>query len=256
MTALYPIHPLPCGVLSRVTYRCAMFRRFAAALAAAVSLAAPAAAAAAPVLDPLKPCYVAARVDPATGYYVTEDVKLKGSGFTPGARVNVTVDGVTAAADVPIGDTGLLDVVVKAPYQDKGERPFGVTVTEQQDAAQTVSAESIVTRLMVKAKPRKARPSQRILLTGRGFTLPNRAIFAHYVRKGRVKRTVRLARRPTGPCGVFGVRRKQFPFKPRTGNWVVQVDQQRRYESPPSTAFVALRILVRRELLTSRPKSG
>ncbi len=251
MAALYPIHMVACGVLHLVKSR-PLF----AAVAVAGLLGAPAAAQAAPILEPLKPCYVAARVDPATGYYVTENVKLNGSGFTPGARVNVTVDGVTAATDVPISDTGLLAVVVKAPYQDEGERPFGVTVTEQQDAALTVSAESIVTRLMVTAKPRKARPSQRILLTGRGFTRPGRGIFAHYVRRGRVKRTVRLASRPTGPCGVFGVRRKQFPFKPRTGNWVVQVDQQKRYESPPSTAFVALKILVKRELLTARPKSG
>ena len=250
MVALYPIHMVACGVLLLVKSR-PLF----AAIAAAGSLGAPVAAQAAPVLEPLKPCYVAARVDPATGYYVTENVKLAGSGFTPGARVDVTVDGVTAATDVPISDTGQLAVTVKAPYQDKGERPFGVTVTEQQDAAQTVSADSVVTRLMVTAKPRKARPSQRILLTGRGFTRP-RPIFAHYVRKGSVRRTVRLASRPSGPCGVFGVRRKQFPFRPRTGNWVVQVDQQKRYESPPSTAFVRLKILVKRELLTARPKSG
>jgi hypothetical protein len=250
MAALYPIHPTPCGVLRVVTYRCAMFHRPATALAALALLAVPASAHAAPVLDPLKPCYVAVRVDTQTGDYITEDVPLKGSGFTPGALVNITVDGTTAATNIPVDGAGALDVTIKAPFQDRGERPFSVTVTEQDNAAQTITAQTMVTHLEVDAKPKKARPARRITLTGRGFTMLDRPVYAHYVRGRKARRTVRLARRPSGPCGTFKAKRRQFPFKPRTGTWIVQFDQQKRYESPPATAFVALKIFVKRVLRT------
>jgi hypothetical protein len=229
-----------------------MSHRLAAVLASAVVLAVPAAASAAPVLDPLKPCYVAVRVDTETGDYITEDVDLKGTGFTPNALVNVTIDGVTSATNVPIDAAGALTVTVQAPFTDSGERPFSVTVAEQQDAAQTVSAQTMVTHLDVNAKPRKARPTQRIRFFGRGFTMLDRPVYAHYVRNRKVRRTVRLAATPKGPCGTFSVKRRQFPFRPRTGTWIVQVDQQKRYASPPSTAFVALKIFVRRVLKLNR----
>src|SRR5215218_1546795 len=127
MGALYPIHPLPCGVLRAVTYLGAMLRRFAAPLAAAALLATPAAAAAAPVLEPLKPCYVAVGVDPATGYYKTQTVDLAGSGFTAGAAVDVDVDGTTAVTGVTADGAGLLGTSVKAPFQEHGRRPFSIT---------------------------------------------------------------------------------------------------------------------------------
>jgi hypothetical protein len=256
MAALYPIHPSPCGVLHGVTYRRAMSHRLSAAAAAVVVLAVPAAAHAAPVLQPLKPCYVAVGVDPVTGYYVTEDVHVTASGFTPDAKVTVAIDGVAAAADVPVDAAGNVDTTVPAPFQARGRRAFTVAVTDQQDAAQTVSADTLVTRLEVWAKPRVARPTQQIRLTGGGFMSADRGIYAHYVRAKKVRRTVRLAARPSGPCGTFTAVRHQFPFKPRKGTWRVQVDQQRRYDPTPSTAFVTLKILVKRELLTGKPKHG
>ena len=233
-----------------MTYRFAMSHRLAIALAAAAILALPASAHAAPVLNPLKPCYVAVRAIPETGDYVTEDVPVTGSGFTPGSSVDVAIDGTTVASAIPIPDGGTLDVTVKAPFQERGERAFSVTVTERENPAQTVTAQTMVTHLDVGAKPKKARPSQRITLTGRGFTLLDRPIYAHYVRRGfpKAKRTVRLAARPEGPCGTFTARRRQFPFRPGTGRWIVQVDQQKRYESPPASAYVQLQIFVKRVL--------
>jgi hypothetical protein len=74
-----------------------------------------------------------------------------------------------------------------------------------------------------------------------------RGVYAHYLRAGKPKRTVRLVRRPDGPCGTFDVNRRQFPFRPRVGTWIVQVDQRRSYDPKPGTAFVTLRIRVKRE---------
>ena len=53
---------------------------------------------------------------------------------------------------------------------------------------------------------------------------------------------------PAGPCGTFSVKRRQFPFRPRTGRWLLQIDQQRAYAASPATTFVKLEIFVRRVL--------
>jgi hypothetical protein len=228
-----------------------MIVRLAAAVAGAAALGLPAGAVASPTLSALKPCYVSVGVDTRTGDAITEDVALAGAGFTPGSMVNVVVDGNTVATNVPVDAAGALPAgtTVKAPLQETGERSFTITVTEQQNAAQTVSAQAMVTNLTVGVRPKRARPSERIVFEGRGFTRPNRPIWAHYVRARKERRTIRLAAAPTGPCGTFSVRRRQFPFeRPRVGRWILQIDQQKRYTPAPGTTFVKLEIFVRRVL--------
>lgn len=208
----------------------------------------PGAAAAAPVLAPLKGCYVSVAIDPATGQSITEFMDLEGSGFTPNSLVDVSVDGVVAVTGAQVDAAGKLSKAkVKAPYLKKGERDFVVTITEQANPAQTISATAKVTALRVDVKPTQARPSSKITFTGRGFTDGGKTVWAHYVKGTKVKRTVKLAT-PTGPCGTFKVKRKQFPFNPNTGRWLVQMDQQKKYSKKPNSVFVRLEILVRRVL--------
>jgi hypothetical protein len=229
--ALYPILSHECGVVPRMIVRLVT----TTALVLGV-LAAPAAAAA---LDPLKPCYVSAgRVEDRR-----EGIDLHGVGFTPGAPIDVYIDGVpviSGQADV-VGD---VVARVPAPYQSSSERDFTLTVAERDNPANVVTATSRVTALRVTLRPRQARPSQRVRYRGRGFTASG-AVFAHYVFGGTVRKTVRLARQP-GPCGAFDVRRKQIPIRqPRIGNWTVQIDQQESYEAEPSSNWVRMLITVR-----------
>jgi hypothetical protein len=85
---------------------------------------------------------------------------------------------------------------------------------------------------------------------GRGFTGAG-AVYGHYlyVRADgtrRLRRTVRLAR-PEGSCGTFAVRRRQIPLRrPRTGLWILQVDQQRDFADQPDSAKVEVEIRVSR----------
>jgi hypothetical protein len=114
-----------------------------------------------------------------------------------------------------------------------------VTVQQTNVPAMAGSASSRVTNLSVSLKPNRARPSQRVRYRGRGF-MADQPVWAHYVFNGKARKTVRLARRPTGPCGTFSVRRKQIPInRPRTGEWLVQVDQRRDYRAEdPGTNWV------------------
>ena len=78
---------------------------------------------------------------------------------------------------------------------------------------------------------------------GRGFTETCcTPVYAHYVFAGKSQKTVRLGV-PTGPCGLFSIKRKQFPFKnsPRRGVWTIQFDQERVYNPKAAVQLPAHR---------------
>jgi len=80
----------------------------------------------------------------------------------------------------------------------------------------------------------------------RGFT-DGTSVYAHYVRKGRHRKTVLLGA-AQGPCGRIDVRRRQFPFTPAVGRWTLQIDNQADYSAEPLGVFVRLAITVSRGL--------
>jgi hypothetical protein len=204
-------------------------------------LAAPAAAA--PTLEPLKPCYVTWDETEAG----REGVLLRGAGFTPNAVLDVYVDGVLALTGQAnlVGD---MEATVKAPFQMTGEREFSVTVLERDNPINAAGRLARVTELDVVLRPRTASPRSRVRYRGRGFTTPG-AVYAHYIHRGKLRRTVRLAR-TTGACGTFSVRRRQLPIRrPRLGRWTIQVDQQRSYSPEPATNWVRMAISLREEFI-------
>ena len=209
--------------------------------AVAAALLAPQAAQAA-TLDPLGACYRSVDVD------TREAVPVHGRGFTPGQAVTVTIDG-TVVKDGVIADTnGEVIGSVPAPHQLRGERPFTLTLTEDNQPANTASVASRVTTLALRLKPRSAGARERVRFIGRGFT-DGPSVYAHYVRAGKHRKTVRLGT-PEGPCGRIDVKRRQFPFEPTVGRWRLQVDNQPAYSPEPVSVFVSLGITVRR---TARP---
>jgi len=203
---------------------------------AALAFALAAAPAQAAVLNPLNPCY--ASTGPAT--HELEDVVVSGEGFTPTWAVEVLVDGVVIAS-APTGSIGEFEVKVDAPYQPRGERAFTIEV---RDGATSVATQSRVTDLAVSMRPRRAAPNRRVRLRGRGF-MRDAPVFAHYLFGGKERKTVRLGRPSTAPCGTFRARRRQIPVKkPRTGRWIMQVDQKRAYAPEPDPVWVRLPINV------------
>ena len=208
--------------------------------AVAAALLAPQAASAA-ALDPLVPCYRS--VDSVT----RESVHVHGTGFTPGQAVTVRIDGVVVQDEVFASIDGEVIGDVTAPYVKSGERPFTLSVTEDNQPANTASAASRVTALGLRLKPRIATPSRRVRFIGRGFT-DGTSVYAHYLRGEKHRKTVRLGA-PEGPCGRIDVKRRQIPIKrPATGRWTLQVDNQPDYSAEPVSVFVRLAITVRRAL--------
>jgi hypothetical protein len=221
MHRLYPILSAPCGVLSGVR---------ALPVAALLTLALAAPAMAAPTMDPLKGCYASDGDAPTQ----REAVHVHAIGFTPAAHVELLIDGqlqTTGRADI----TGAVTADVPAPAQAIGQRPFTLTLQEQENTLNFVTASSLVTNLSVTLRPKRARPSRKVRFSGRGFTR-DKPVFGHYVLGGKVRKTITLSRRPQQPCGVFHARRRQIPIHhPATGTWLLQVDQQRRYSPHPAS---------------------
>src|SRR3954452_12279863 len=220
-------------------------------LGAALAVLAAAPAVAAPALAPLKPCYVAAQEDQR------EFVKVDATGFTPLATVDIFVDDILQPAPAPdeprAAFTGELHGMVRAPFLESGQRLFSLRLTERDMPVNTVTGVATVTRLAVEQVPERASTADRVRFKGRGFT-ERAPVYAHYVFAGKSRKTVRLGL-PTGDCGLFSVKRKQFPFKksPRVGVWTIQFDQLERYH-PQAPVRVPLRIKVKKRIKPQRPR--
>jgi len=223
----------------------------------ALLLTAPAAQALPVFSMPLEPCYATAgtAAEPQG-----EAVKISATGFTPNAKVDLTLDGHPVPGGNALqtdagGALGMpVPLQVPAPFIRRGARTFTITLTEIGNPANTVTATAKTTALRVTVRPKTARPSSRVRFTGSGFTA-RKPVYAHYVyyernpfavtgADGRLQRTVRLER-SSGACGRFSLRRRQIPVaEPAVGYWLIQFDQTRRYATPPKTAFHQLLIRV------------
>lgn len=203
-------------------------RLLAAAGLVLVMLAVPASAQAVPTIEPLRPCYVTAGT---AANPQGEPVTISAQGFSANAKVDLTVNGqpYPGGAGLQVGDTGLLQLPgFPAPFVKSGSADFTVTLTEQGNPANTVSATAKSVALGVDIRPPSARPSQRIRFSGSGFTA-DKPVYAHYTKGGKQIKRVRLAGR-TGECGTWSVKRPQFPMSdPAQGNWIIQFDQSKKY---------------------------
>src|SRR5215208_1653940 len=162
-------------------------RTLAGSGALLIALAAPAAAQALPTIGPLKPCYVTAATPSGPQ---SEGVQITAAGFTPNSTVTLTIDGATlpGSEGLQTDTAGNLNLsqLVPAPFVASGSRSFTITLTEDGNPANTVS---------VTARPQQAPPSDLVRFKGLGFT-EDKAIYAHYIYKGKVRKTVRMARTP------------------------------------------------------------
>jgi hypothetical protein len=214
-----------------------------------IALAAPAAAQDVPTIQPLKPCYVTAgtATEPQA-----EGFDLTATGFTPNSEVKLQVDDVIRPGGeaLKVNEFGVLtlDDPVPAPFVATGMRDFTVKLTELANPANVATATAKTTALGVTLKPLEAPPWRRIRFKGLGFT-KDKPIWAHYIHKGKLRKTVRMARRP-GECGGFRARRRQIPIKhPRLGRWIVQFDQSKRFVDPKLEPIVFVRVEIRLRLV-------
>lgn len=165
-----------------------------------------------------------------------DTVKLTGSGFTPSAQYQVTLDGRPLTGGTGMTDAaGNLSGTFTSPQLADGTRAHRYTLGVQEGAnAPTTTFQ--VSRLLADFTPAAGDPQSlevRFEVFGFGLSgVANPPIYLHYVRpdNGKVQRTVRLGT-GQGVCGTIPhtPRHRLFPFPARRGTWRLQFDTAKTY---------------------------
>ena len=210
---------------------------FAAAILAGLWIAVPARAATIAVNGP---CFV-----------VGDSITASGGGFSPGAAVSYSFDGVGSGSGAADG-AGNVSTQLFAPPIDANAvvHTFNLTATDQNNLANVASVPVTVTKLTATIDPQRAKPARKVRFSIRGLQ-PGRQVYLHYVLHRRARATVALGK-PSPPCGSLVVRRRFFPMAtPSVGTWYFQFDESRRYSSATRPAVRGKVLLYRAFTSTS-----
>jgi hypothetical protein len=191
----------------------------AAACAVVAVLAAPAAASAATLtIAPVKQCYRSG-----------ESFSMTGAGFTPGAPVNVTVNGsalrgspLTADGAGGIGSGLMLG-------QRSGQQRKTLVTTDATNPALTATATLLVSAVTVNVKPKDGAAGRTVKVGARGFTT-GRTLWAHVSKGGKVVRNLKIGALK-GICRKVAAKRKLFAANTKSGKYKVQFDTARKLSS-------------------------
>jgi hypothetical protein len=186
-----------------------------------------------------------------------DTVQLTGTGFTPGADYQVTLDGQPLAGGSGQTDaTGAMSGSFIAPSvrnlpRVSRQHRFRISVQEGDNAPETTFT---VSRLFANFSPAQGNPSTlRVRFNVFGFALQGASrppVYVHYLRpgSGSLARTVRLGTAGES-CGHLQTKRRRlFGFTPRRGTWKLQFDTSktfRRGSSRSSFLYYALGVKVR-----------
>ena len=200
------------------------------AIAAAVAVLAPASTATAAEVTAQKRCY-------AEG----DDIDVAGTGFTANGQVRLTlerdgralVDTSEPRADAQGALRGNYGVRNETGWFTGSETRFDMTLrlTDVTNASITASTAFIFSRWNVGIRARGGRihPRRSFRMTAIGYTNGiGKSLYAHWVRKGRVRKTMRMGTL-RGPCGdATRTVRRGFPFRPvAAGTWRVTFNTSR-----------------------------
>jgi hypothetical protein len=187
------------------------------ALTAVLLLTASATASAATVtVTPVKPCYRGG-----------EPLALGGTGYTPGGKVDVTVNG-TALTGSPLGadlTTGAISSKLTLA-QRTGQQRKTVVATDATNPALTASTRVLLSAVSVKVKPKNGVAGHVVRIDARGFTT-GKTLYAHVSKGGKLVRNFKIARL-RGACRVGTTRKRLFSSTTKPGTYKVQFDTSRK----------------------------
>jgi hypothetical protein len=208
--------------------------------AAIVAFAAWGGTAQAATLTPDKACYLE-----------REQAEIRGSGFGPGSAVSFSFGGDLVGSAAADAAGNVLGSFIAPSLGTKAARSFRVQATDGVNSATTRVA---VTQRMAEITPGTARLDRRVLYRVRGLRA-NRAVYVHYVYRGKERMRRRLGR-AAGPCGTVTTRTRFFPRgRISRGVWTLQFDHRRTY-SRGTTPKIRAQVRVFRTLRSSARRSA
>jgi hypothetical protein len=201
------------------------------ALAAALglALAAPAAAPAASLKTDF-PCYIE-----------QTPMRVLGSGYSPDTKITVSAPQVFATTKT--NGEGAFSTTVKAPIfptvrPGSARYTIKAVETENTDVAAVVSYR--VANFAFETAKSSGSPKTKRRWSFSGFS-PGDPIYGHFRYKNRTRGTIRFGT-AKGPCGELTARAPGIGVTGHVaaGNWVVQVDQRKRYSRTTKPALRAV----------------
>lgn len=172
--------------------------------------------------------------------YVTgQQMLLNGTGFTPGADVDLAARGTTplrGPADAAGGFGARLTAPTGGALGLKSTERTSVAITATD--ANGVAAQATVTMVQFAFKTDSGTKSTRALRTWKfsGFQDTSRPIYGHFRFAGKTIANYRFGK-PSGACGLLTKRAPGIPARPRGGVWTIQVDQNRTYKPGEKVAL-------------------
>jgi hypothetical protein len=157
-------------------------------------------------------------------YRAGDSLTLSGTGYTPGAPVDVTLEGrelgqltADAAGNIssPLQIGGLSGVSRRT-----------LVATDATNPAITATAQFLGSSLLVKVKPQNGAAGRKLRINASGFTTGKR-LYAHVLRKG-YRRNVFIGKLK-GPCRTLKKRKRVLSAGTPKGVYTVQFDTKRRY---------------------------
>jgi hypothetical protein len=171
-------------------------------------------------------------------YRTGDALILSGSGYTPGAPVDVTLEGrelgtLTADAAGNIGSPLTIGNL-------RGIDNRTLVATDAANPAVTATTQFLGSALLVKVKPHNGAAGRTLRISASGFTTGKR-LYAHVLRKG-YRRTVFIGKLK-GPCRTLTARKKVLSAATPNSVYTVQFDTKRRY-SKKTAVWYRFRVTV------------
>jgi hypothetical protein len=194
-----------------------------------LALAVPAAARAASLKTEF-PCYIE-----------QTPMRVIGTGYSADAAITVSAPQVFATTKT--NNDGAFTTTVKAPIFPTvrpGSARYSVKAVETENTSVAATVSYRVTNFAFETAKSKASPKAKRRWTFSGFS-PGKPIYGHFRFKNRTRGTLRFGT-ATGPCGELTAQAPGIAVKGHVsaGNWVVQVDQVKRYSKNTKPALRAI----------------
>ncbi|MDP9294055.1 MAG: hypothetical protein M3O90_06485 [Actinomycetota bacterium] len=231
-----------------------------------MSIGGAAAAQAAPAISTDRSCYSS-----------NTPLRLTGTGFTPGGPLEIRSTWVAGNGDTQLGPvftvnadgSGAFAHSQDVPRIDVDHLGYRLTVTDQMRSAQGAPAaeQSATTTVRVSFfgayfppwntdGPARGRPGRSSLLDVGGYLDSNsRILYVHYIRRGRLVKTLRLGRLKS-PCGTLTKRFRQFDFRPiPAGTYSPRFDTSRTWPNKDLFSGYGRVVVSRRDAVSLRGRN-
>jgi hypothetical protein len=165
-------------------------------------------------------------------YRFGDSLVLSGTGYTPGAPVDVTLEGRelgTLTADAAGNISSPLRV-----GNLSGVSRRTLVATDATNPAVTATARFLGSSLLVKVKPQNGAAGRKLRINASGFTTGKR-LYAHVRRKGYLRNI--FIGKLKGPCRTLKRRKRVLSAGTPNGLYTVQFDTKRHYSKKTKVRF-------------------